>query len=89
MRSLPKILAKTGIQSKKQILPESPLNLIFQCYSTPSRYLFSSYNLAYYHEVSVADGLPSVKNGRMSCPEGPGLGITVNEDKLGKPVFEI
>ena len=58
-------------------------------FSTPVRNLFASFNLAYYHEMSIADGFPVSKNARMSCPEGPGLGITVREEKLGKPVFQI
>ena len=57
--------------------------------STPVRNLFASFDLAYYHEISIAEGLPQSRNARMSCPEGSGLGITVQEEKLGKPVFEI
>ena len=73
-------------------VPPCNLHLHFtfgQLFSTPPGNLFTSYDLSFCHEVSVGTGLPPSENGRMSCPEGPGLGIIVDEDKLGKPVIVI
>ena len=57
--------------------------------STPPAHFFATYDLSYYHEASIGSGLPPSKNGRMHCPEGPGLGIIVDEKKLGEPILVI
>ena len=62
----------------------STFSLIF---STPAKNLFCAYDLAYHHDLHLADDGPVVENGRMRAPEEPGLGITVKEELLGKPIF--
>ena len=55
--------------------------------STPAKSLFCAYDLAYHHDLHLADDGPVVENGRMRAPGLPGLGITVKEELLGEPVF--
>ena len=57
--------------------------------STPPEFLFSTTDFNSYVTVSVADGAPKRVEGRMSASTKPGLGLTVNPEKLGKPVLEI
>ena len=59
----------------------------FCIFSTPAKNLFCAYDLAYHHDLHLADDGPAVENGRMRAPESPGLGITVKEELLGKPLF--
>ncbi|TIU33574.1 MAG: mandelate racemase, partial [Mesorhizobium sp.] len=45
-----------------------------------------------FHEwvtVRTASNKPPVTGSRMGIPDGPGLGIDVDPDLLGKPFFEI
>jgi len=58
-------------------------------HSTPPEFLFSSTDFNSYVTVSIADGAPQRKNGRLSASEEPGLGIRPQMDVLGKPVFTI
>ncbi len=37
----------------------------------------------------VADGAPTIRRGRAQVPQGPGLGINVDEAQLGKPVYTL
>ena len=57
--------------------------------STPPEYLFSSTDFNSYVTVSIADGAPQRRHGRLAAPSGPGLGITPRTEMLGKPVFVI
>ncbi|HVX15548.1 MAG TPA: cis-3-hydroxy-L-proline dehydratase [Pirellulales bacterium] len=58
-------------------------------HSTPPEFLFTSTDFNSYVTVSMADGAPQRKHGRMSASIAPGLGITPRHDVLGKPVVEI
>ena len=57
--------------------------------STRPALLFSSTDFNSYNDTSLAHDAPRRQNGRLRVPAGPGLGITVDEDKLGKPVISI
>lgn len=58
-------------------------------HSTPPRYLLMSTDFNSYLTKDTADGAPKRVDGRMSAPQGPGLGIQPKIDVLGKPLFEI
>jgi L-alanine-DL-glutamate epimerase-like enolase superfamily enzyme len=58
-------------------------------HSTPPEFLFSATDFNSYVTVSVAEGAPQRKHGRMSAPSRPGLGITPHPDVLGEPVLTI
>jgi L-alanine-DL-glutamate epimerase-like enolase superfamily enzyme len=58
-------------------------------HSTPPELLFSTTDFNSYVTVSIADGAPQRKNGRMSASQSPGLGITPKVDVLGKPVVTV
>jgi L-alanine-DL-glutamate epimerase-like enolase superfamily enzyme len=57
--------------------------------STRPQLLFSSTDFNSYNDTSLADDAPRRENGRLRVPSGPGLGITVNEKKLGSAVVSI
>jgi len=58
-------------------------------HSTPPEFLFSSTDFNSYVTVSIADGAPQRKNGRMAASGNPGLGIAPNVNVLGKPVLAV
>ena len=58
-------------------------------HSTLPAYLFSATDFNSYVTVSIAEGAPQRKNGRLSAPIVPGLGIKPRWDVLGEPVFSI
>jgi L-alanine-DL-glutamate epimerase-like enolase superfamily enzyme len=55
--------------------------------STEPRHLFTSTDFNSYVDLSVAPDAPRRAEGWLSVPEAPGLGVTVVEGRLGKPVF--
>ena len=57
-------------------------------HSTPPEMLFSSTDFNSYVTVSIAEGAPQRKNGRLAASLSPGLGIVPRRDVLGAPVFE-
>ena len=57
--------------------------------STPVEMLFTATDFNSYVTVSTAEGAPQRRNGRMSAPAGPGLGIAPRMDVLGKPVLAV
>jgi len=57
--------------------------------STRPELLFSSTDFNSYNDTSLADDAPRRQNGRLRVPSAPGLGITVDERKLGTPVISI
>ncbi len=57
--------------------------------STRPEFLFTSTDFNGYIDVSIAEDAPRRKNGRLAAPEGPGLGITVDEKILGKSVKSV
>jgi cis-L-3-hydroxyproline dehydratase len=58
-------------------------------HSTPQGYLFSTTDFNSYVTLSIAENAPERKNGRMSAPEKPGLGVFPKMDVLGKPVVDV
>jgi len=57
--------------------------------STRPSYLFTSTDFNSYIDVSVADDAPRRARGRLAVPPGPGLGIHVDEARLGEPVLTV
>ncbi len=58
-------------------------------HSTPPELLFTSTDFNSYVTVSIAEGAPRRKDGRMAASHAPGLGITPRPEVLGDPVLEI
>ena len=54
--------------------------------STPAEFHFQSSAFHEYHTVAIAEGGPEVDGGYMKAPDGPGLGVTPDMDRLGAPV---
>ena len=57
--------------------------------STPAEFLFSATDFNSYGTKSIAKGAPQRKDGRMTAPDRPGLGIEPRLQVLGKPVLAI
>jgi L-alanine-DL-glutamate epimerase-like enolase superfamily enzyme len=57
--------------------------------STRSEFYFTSTDFNSYNDFHLADDAPLRKDGRLAAPDKPGLGITVDESKLGDPVLTI
>jgi L-alanine-DL-glutamate epimerase-like enolase superfamily enzyme len=58
-------------------------------HSTPPELLFTATDFNSYVTVSIADGAPRRKNGRMAASTAPGLGVTPRLEVLGKPVVSL
>jgi L-alanine-DL-glutamate epimerase-like enolase superfamily enzyme len=58
-------------------------------HSTPPELLFTSTDFNSYVTVSIADGAPQRRGGRMSAPTQPGLGVEPKPEVLGKAVVDI
>ena len=58
-------------------------------HSTPPAFLFTATDFNSYVTVSIAEGAPQRRNGRMAASTVPGLGITPRLEVLGKPVVVI
>jgi L-alanine-DL-glutamate epimerase-like enolase superfamily enzyme len=56
-------------------------------HSTPPELLFSATDFNSYVTVSIAEGAPKRKNGRLAASTEPGLGVRPRIDVLGEPVF--
>lgn len=57
--------------------------------STRPEFLFTSTDFNSYVDTSLADDAPKRKQGRLAVPSAPGLGIHVDEKRLGDPVISI
>ena len=57
--------------------------------STQSEFYFTSTDFNSYNDVHLAEDAPMRKEGKLEVPSGPGLGISVDEKKLGKPVLTL
>ena len=57
--------------------------------STPDEFLFSATDFNSYGTKDIAKGAPKRKDGKMTAPDTPGLGIEPLLDVLGKPVLMI
>jgi L-alanine-DL-glutamate epimerase-like enolase superfamily enzyme len=62
--------------------------MIHMSLSTPEP--LRTHTVDFHNWVSLGhgDGIPAVRDGILYPPTGPGLGITVREAELGKPIFE-
>jgi L-alanine-DL-glutamate epimerase-like enolase superfamily enzyme len=58
-------------------------------HSTPPELLFTTTDFNSYVTVSIADGAPQRKNGRLTTSTQPGLGIVPRMEVLGRPVLSI
>jgi L-alanine-DL-glutamate epimerase-like enolase superfamily enzyme len=58
-------------------------------HSTPPELLFTTTDFNSYVTVSIAEGAPQRKNGRMTTTALPGLGIEPRMEILGRPVFSV
>ena len=58
-------------------------------HSTPPHLLFSTTDFNSYVTVSIAEGAPQRKNGRMTSSPAPGLGISPRMDVFGTPVLSV
>ena len=58
-------------------------------HSTPPEFLFSSTDFNSYVTLSIADGAPQRKNGRMAASGDSGLGIAPKMNVLGKPILAV
>lgn len=54
--------------------------------STPARGIMNACDLSHYVGPRLAPDCPVRQNGRITPPEGPGLGITPDADTLGQPI---
>ncbi len=57
--------------------------------STRPEFLFTSTDFNSYVDLSLADDAPRRRNGRLAVPTGPGLGIHVDEHRLGSPILSL
>ena len=57
--------------------------------STQPEFYFTSTDFNSYNDVRLAEDAPIRKEGKLEVPSGPGLGISVDEKKLGKPVLTL
>ena len=58
-------------------------------HSTPPEMLFTTTDFNSYVTVSIAEGSPQRKDGRMTTSDASGLGITPRFDVLGAPVISV
>lgn len=58
-------------------------------HSTPPEFLFSATDFNSYVTVSIAEGAPQRRNGRLAASTMPGLGVQPRMEVLGKPVLQI
>ncbi len=58
-------------------------------HSTPEEFRFTSTDFNSYVTVSIAEGAPQRKDGRMAASTSPGLGVLPRADALGEPVLVV
>lgn len=58
-------------------------------HSTPTRYLFTATDFNSYVTVSLAEGAPQRRHGRLAASREPGLGVRPRMDVLGEPVLVV
>ena len=66
-----------------------PAAIAHLAHSTPPEYAFPTTDFNSYVTVSTAESAPKRRNGRMSAPGGPGLGIRPRMNVLGAPVLHV
>ena len=58
-------------------------------HSTPEPFRFSATDFNSYVTLSIAEGAPERKDGRMAASTAPGLGVSPRMEVLGDPVIEV
>lgn len=58
-------------------------------HSTPAEFRFSATDFNSYVTVSLAEGAPQRREGRLAASTAPGLGVTPRPDVLGRPVLDV
>jgi L-alanine-DL-glutamate epimerase-like enolase superfamily enzyme len=58
-------------------------------HSTPTRHLFTATDFNSYVTVSLAEGAPQRRQGRLAASRDPGLGVRPRMDVLGEPVLVV
>ncbi len=58
-------------------------------HSVPQEFHFQSSAFHEYTEVEIATGAPVIEDGYMKVTDRPGLGVEVNKETLGEPVFTL
>jgi L-alanine-DL-glutamate epimerase-like enolase superfamily enzyme len=58
-------------------------------HATPERFRFSATDFNSYTTARTADGAPRRRNGRMTAPEAPGLGVRPRRRSLGAPLVAV
>lgn len=58
-------------------------------HSTPPEFLFTATDFNSYVTVSLAEGAPQRKDGRLAAPTTPGLGLKPRLEVLGRPVLDL
>ncbi len=58
-------------------------------HSTPPEFLFTATDFNSYVTVSIAEGAPQRRQGRMSASTAPGLGLSPRPEVLGDPVIDV
>ncbi len=58
-------------------------------HATPEQFRFTATDFNSYVTVSIAEGAPQRRAGRIAASEAPGLGITPRAEVLGDPVFAV
>jgi L-alanine-DL-glutamate epimerase-like enolase superfamily enzyme len=58
-------------------------------HSTPPEFLFTATDFNSYVTVSIAEGAPQRRQGRMAASTGPGLGVTPRTDVLGSALVVV
>ena len=58
-------------------------------HSTPTELLFTATDFNSYVTVSIAEGAPQRKKGRMAASSAPGLGVTPRPEFLQKPAVDV
>jgi L-alanine-DL-glutamate epimerase-like enolase superfamily enzyme len=57
--------------------------------STRPEFLFTTTVFTEWYNERISPDVPKIERGRVSVPDGPGLGITVDEKELGPPLFSL
>ncbi len=55
----------------------------------PAPFRFTATDVNSYVTVSIAEGVPQRRDGRMAASKAPGLGVTPRMEALGEPVIEV
>ena len=58
-------------------------------HSTPPEFLFTATDFNSYVTVSIAEGAPQRRQGRMAASTGPGLGVTLRTEVLGSALVVV